>query len=158
MIFWLRDIITFGLRKISLCPNWKICMDWLGNLGAYCTSSGILGVQCHMLFWGMRGRVLDFYIWNNLSKSKGQRYSTILEHKVKFLDGLWISSNSVHTSSDCTSNTTVLIHHSVSESGMSINHHPFDMTFMWKSWVVLPCFFWQKLNKWLLLILVQLMH
>lgn len=63
-------------------------MTWLENVGAYCTSSRILGLHYHGLFWGVRGRVLDFHIWNNLSKSEGQRYSTILEHIVKFLDGL----------------------------------------------------------------------
>lgn len=158
MIFWLCDIITFGLRKISLCPNWKVCMPWLGNMGAYHTSSGIQGRQCHGLFWGVRGRVLDLHIWNNLCKSGGQSYFTILDQEVKFWDGLWISSNSVHASSDCTSNTSVLIHQCVSARGMSIHHTPFDMTFMWKSWVGFPCFSWQRLNKQLPLILVQLSH
>lgn len=62
-------------------------MTWLGNVGAYLTS-GILGVQCHRLFWGVRGRVLDLHIWNNLCKSEGQRYFTVLDQEVKFLDGL----------------------------------------------------------------------
>lgn len=38
----------------------------------------------------------------------------------------------MHESSDCASNTSVLIHQCVSMSGMSIHHNPFDMTFIWK--------------------------